>query len=128
MNHWASAYIGQPWQPQAHDCWAFCRRVWREQFGLEVPAIDVDASRLAVVARAFRDHAERRHWDEVTEPREGDAVLMAHCRHPSHVGIWIDADGGGVLHCQDGPGVIFTTRAALARMGWGRLQYYRRQA
>jgi len=126
--HWANAYIGEDWAPEVNDCWGFCRRVWRQQFGLHVPVIGVDTENMLAVSHAFRDHAERTRWYEIVEPREGDAVLMAHWRHPSHVGIWIDADGGGVLHCQKGAGVVFTTRQALARSGWGTLRFYRREA
>lgn len=126
--HWALAYIGEPWVAHSNDCWAFCRRVWAERFGLAVPIIEVDASRLATVAHAFRDNEERGRWQQVADPREGDAVLMAHCRHPSHIGIWIEADGGGVLHCIKGPGVVFMTPVAAARAGWSRMEFYRRGA
>ena len=127
MSHWAEQYIGDAYDPQTHDCWAFCRRVWAEQFALAVPVVTVNGSNLRAITRAFSHHPERNLWQAVDVPQEGDAVLLAHTKYPSHVGIWVEADGGGVLHCQDGPGVVFTTRAALARMGWGRLQYYRRQ-
>lgn len=125
--HWASAYIGEDWVRGVNDCWGFCRRVWLEQFGLAVPIIDVDTENALMVAQAFRDHTERARWYEIIEPREGDAVLMAHYRYASHVGIWIDADGGGVLHCEKGAGVVFSTRQALARAGWRGLRFYRRE-
>lgn len=125
--HWAASYIGEPWIAQSNDCWAFCRRVWREQFGVDVPVIGVDTENMLAVAQAFRDNPERVQWYEVAEPREGDAVLMAHWRHPSHVGIWLEVDGGGVLHCEKGPGVVFSGRAAMDRAGWRTLRFYRRE-
>lgn len=128
MTHWASTYIGAPWVAGEHDCWAFCRRVWAERFGLNVPAVDVDAHNLRAITRAISYHPERLLWVAVDTPAEGDAVLMAHNRFPAHVGIWVDADGGGVLHCEESRGVIFTTRAQLAVGGWTRLAYYRRAA
>lgn len=126
MTHWAATYIGEPWVAQENDCWAFCRRVWSERYGVTVPIIGVDTENMLAVAHAFRENDERTHWHEVDVPREGDAVLMAHWRHPSHVGIWIDADGGGVLHCEKGAGVIFNSRSALFAAGWKDLRYYRR--
>ena len=126
--HWAAAYIGTPWIARRHDCWAFARRVWAERFGLDVPAVDVDALDARAVLRAFRDHPERGHWVEVDQPREGDGVLLSHSRHPSHVGVWIDIDGGGVLHCDRHSGVVFATHSALERCGWGSLRYYRHEA
>lgn len=124
--HWAAAYIGEPWVPHDNDCWSFCRRVWRERFGFVVPVVDVDPLRTLAVAHALVHHGERANWIEVDTPEEGDAVLMAHNRHPLHVGRWVAADGGGVLHCDQNSGVVFNTRAALARNGWARLQFFRR--
>ena len=128
MQHWAAQYIGEPYVPQENDCWAFCRRVWHTHFGLDVPVVAVNGTNLRAITRAFSYHPERDLWQPVESPIEGDAVLMAHSRFPSHVGIWVDADGGGVLHCQDPLGVIFSRRDALARAGWARLQFYRRVA
>lgn len=127
-KHWASDYIGDPYDAQTHDCWAFCRRVWAEQFNLAVPVVSVSAHSLRAITRAFSRHAERDLWTPVDTPQEGDAVLLAHSRYPSHIGIWVDADGGGVLHCQHPMGVVFSRRDALARAGWARLQFYRRTA
>ncbi len=124
-SHWAETYIGQAWEAGAHDCWAFFRAVQREQFGRAVPVVDVDAMDLRAVARAFDEHPERAHWQPVDVPAEGDAVLLAHARYPSHVGVWVDVDGGGVLHCQRGDGVVFSRLSSLRISGWGRISYYR---
>lgn len=123
--HWAADYIGDEWRAGEHDCWGFVRRVQRERYGREVPPFDVDAFNCLACARAVRDNPERSNWQQVGEPQEGDAVLLAHAKHPSHVGIWIDADGGGVLHCVEGDGVVFQARKSLAACGWGRLEFYR---
>lgn len=126
MTHWAAHYIGEAYDRQENHCWSFCRRVWHDRFGFDVPAVPDDIGALRAVAQAFRDHDERRLWTAVEVPAEGDAVLMAHSRYPTHVGIWVDADGGGVLHCQEGCGVVFSSRASLAKNGWGRVEFYRR--
>ena len=128
--HFAIQYIGKPWVnggqgPDEFDCWGFFRHVQREHFGREVQLIDVDANDLRTVARNFSDHDERSRWHKVDEPRDGDAVLMAHGKYPSHVGIWIDVDGGGVLHCTRGEGVVFSSPSSLKTSGWGRLEFYR---
>ena len=129
MNHWAVQYIGDEWIAGEHDCWAFFARVQRERFGREVPPMQVDATDVLAVARAIRDDDERSHWQPVDEPREGDAVLLAHARYPSHVGVWVETpQGAGVLHCVRGAGVVFSTPQALARDGWRRVDCYRRTA
>lgn len=126
MNHWATQYIGQPWIAGEHDCWAFARRVWREQFGIDVPTVDVDACNRLACVRAFSGHEELSNWHNVDTPQEGDAVLLSQSKHPSHVGVWVNADGGGVLHCVQGIGVVFQRSASLAMFGWSHTEFYRR--
>lgn len=128
MNHWAIEYIGDEWVPGEHDCWAFFARVQRERFGRDVPPIEIDPDDVLAVARAIRDDDERQHWRHVDVPQEGDAVLLAHARYPSHIGVWVNVDGGGVLHCVRGAGVVFSRPQMLARDGWRQVDYYRRIA
>ena len=122
MNHWAEEYIGQPWIPGDSDCWAFFRQVQRKHFGRMVPAIDVDALNRLACVRTFDEHPERGMWSGVENPQDGDAVLMARGRHPSHVGVWVN---GGVLHSQQGAGVVFSKLPQLARDGWSTITFFR---
>ena len=127
MN-WAADYIGIPWEagaqgPDAFDCWAFFRHVQREHFGIAVPVVIAadhdDPSRLAAL---FMEHEERGHWLRVNPPLPGDGVLI---RKPLHIGVWLPLDGGGVLHCVRGAGVIYTRDAAWPLSGFGRREFYR---
>ena len=122
MSHWAEAYIGQPWVAGEHDCWAFARRVWREHFGLDVPAVDVDACNRMACSRAFAGHGEYSQWVEVAQPRDGDAALIGQSSRPSHVGVFV---AGGVLHCMEKAGVVYQTPQAMAATGWRVLAWYR---
>jgi len=119
---WAAQYIGQPWVNGSHDCWAFFRRVQREQFGREVPAVNIDALNLRAILTEFKNHDEYENWDEVATPVDGDAVLMSSSRLTSHIGVWLD---GCVLHCVRGSGVVFTKPNQLASMGYKVTGYYR---
>lgn len=128
--HWAAQYQNDTWQagaegPHAWDCWSFFRHVQAMHFGRKVPTVGIDASNIHAVAHAFTGHDERARWQEVNAPLEGDAALLAHSRYPSHVGVYLDVDGGGVLHCQNGAGVLFTPVRKLAVCGWGRVNYFR---
>lgn len=128
--HWAFQYIGKPWAngaqgPDSFDCWALFRHVQKKHFGLDVPVIEVDANSLRTVVDNMVGHDERKHWSRVSVPKQGDAVLMAHHKYPSHVGIWLDVNGGGVLHCIRGEGVVFSTVSSLKTCGWGRVEYFR---
>lgn len=123
MEHWAAGYIGEPYIKGVHDCWGFARRVWREQFGLDVPVVDYDPDHKMSWARAFTQAEERRHWAQVDQPQDGDGALMGHGRHPFHVGVWVD---GGVLHCLEGIGVLYQSLQSLQLAGWSNFTFYRR--
>jgi cell wall-associated NlpC family hydrolase len=128
--HWAERYIGLPWEsgaqgPAAYDCWALFRYVQQVHYGRSVPFINVDAMDVLACARAMEQSDERMRWCTVDVPSDGDAVLMGKGRHPVHIGVWLDVDGGGVLHAQQGAGVLFTRRSALGLMGWQNVTFYR---
>jgi hypothetical protein len=133
--HWASPYIGKRWEsgamgPDAYDCQTLVIHLQKQRFGRDIPLMNVDANDILAVGRAFKTnpaHADFVYMGgyEFKTPKEGDIVEMAHARFPSHVGIWIDADRGGVLHCLHGIGVVFSDRQSLRTAGWGRIEFYR---
>jgi hypothetical protein len=124
---WAD-YIGLPWAagaqgPGAYDCMGFFKFLQQRHFGIEVPAIIApdydDPTRLSAL---FGAHSERLNWQRIAHPEHGCAVI-AH--RPMHVGTWLASDGGGVLHCVRGPGVIFTSDSAWPVSGFGRREFFR---
>lgn len=119
MMHWAFEYLGRPWIAKVHECGHFFVDVQRERFGVVSQVIDADSLSVLSCVRALSGHhPELLNWVEVEVPEEGDAVQMSHSRHPHHIGVWVDVDGGGVLHCVEGPGVVFSTRKSLKAHGW----------
>ena len=124
-SHWIEPYLGNEWRASDHDCWGFFRRVQAEHFGRELPFVDPGSYSPRNLIKTVAEHPVRGPWQAVEQPAEGDGVLMGKARRPTHVGVWVAADGGGVLHCQKGSGLIFTSRQALARMGWNVLGLYR---
>ena len=122
--------IGLPWVvgaagPDAFDCWGLFVTVQRQCFGRDLPQNPVDATNLRAVLDAFKGHPERQRWQLVNQPTEGDAVLMGQSRYPVHIGVWLDIDGGGVLHAVRHAGVAFQTLAALDAHGWRIEGFYR---
>jgi len=122
-----SDYIGTPWEagaqgPHAFDCMAFFRKVQRDHFGVEVPVVIApDYDDAMALADLFSDHPERQRWFQIPTPHHGCAVLI---RRPMHIGVWLDLDGGGVLHCARGAGVIFTKDSAWHTSGFGRREFF----
>lgn len=124
---WAD-YIGLPWEagaqgPDAYDCMGFFKFLQARHFAIEVPAIIApdydDPARLSAL---FGAHRERLNWQRIGAPAHGCAVIV---HRPLHVGTWLDCDGGGVLHCVRGPGVIFTLDSAWPVSGFGRREFFR---
>ena len=130
---WAETYIGIPWSatgegPETYHCWAFVRHIQKEHFGRTLPAIPNPEDVLAI-ARGFRDHPERRRWNLVKEPADGDCALMRQARYPIHVGVWLDVDAKGnecgILHCSQEAGVAFQSLNSLSLNGWSVEGFYR---
>jgi len=120
-------YIGLPWEagaqgPASFDCMAFFRHVQAQHFGVLVPEIIApDYENPQVLVALFRHHVERQRWARVEKPAHGCAVMV---HRPMHIGVWLDIDGGGVLHCVRDCGVVFTTDSSWPVSGFGRKEYF----
>jgi len=130
QQHWAQQYLGLPWRagaqgPQAFDCWGLVRHVHRVRYGRDLPAVAVNAAHQGAVRAEFAHTPIMALWRPVPVPAEGDAVVMFKGAAADHVGLWLAADGGRVLHAAQGAGVVASSVQALRRLGWGRLQYMR---
>ncbi len=123
--HWASGYIGTPWVAGVSDCWHFAVGIWRDRFGWQVPVSLVDPTNPVAVRRRMAQPDWTAQWAKVTVPVEGDAVLMRRGAYPSHVGIWVSANGGGILHSVEGSGVVLTPLQRLAQMNFAPVGYHR---
>lgn len=108
MAHWTDAYIGLPYIAGEQDCAAVVARVQREVFGraVTVPAERADGpfGKSAQIAQGAQDLA-----DPVTEPAEGDAVLMQ-VRGLWHVGVWFHQGEPWVLHALRSSGQVVSHR------------------
>lgn len=119
-------YIGLPWVaggrgPDAFDCWGLLRYLQREHFGRGLPEIP----EFGDTARAmYQVQMSSGAWEIVAQPEHGAGVLMRGGDDP-HVGVWLDCEGGGVLHAMERVGVIWTPYRSLRLIGFSRLKYYR---
>jgi hypothetical protein len=120
-------YIGIPWEagaqgPNSYDCMGFFRNIQKEHFGIAVPSIIATNYEDPIsLAHLFGDHPERKRWTKLDAPKQGCAVII---RRPMHIGTWLDIDGGGVLHCVKGAGVIFTSDSSWPVSGFGRREFF----
>ena len=128
-THWASNYIGKPWKsscdgPDVFDCWGLVVDIYRRQYKKTLEIIPVQENNLKALILTIDKHPERHRWELVFIPQEGDVALLRQNRYPIHVGLWVDVDGGGVLHCIQGAGVVFQSLQALELIGWKVDAYY----
>jgi hypothetical protein len=130
MTHWAFDYIGKPWEvasagPGSYDCWGLVVEIHKRFHNRDLQIISVEENNLRELIQTIDSHPERAFWDVIHNPMEGDIALMRQSRHPIHVGIWLDVDGGGMLHSMQGAGVIFQNLQSLTLAGWKVENYYR---
>lgn len=130
MTHFANKYIGRPWVagaqgPDSFDCWGFVRYVLKHEYGYDVPQVNVNPECLRDVLYAFRTDLAFTAFEEVPLPCDGDVVLMRQAKNPVHAGLWLEIDGGGVLHCVRGSGVVFQNVISLNTTGWFLDSFYR---
>lgn len=119
-------YIGLPWVsggsgPAAFDCWGLLSWVQLHHFGICLPSLPSEADDRR---RLYQAQIDTRAWQIEPAPFHGCGVLLRGGDRP-HVGVYLQLDAGGVLHAQDGIGVVFTERANLKRVGYPRASWYR---
>lgn len=111
-KHWSESYIGTPYVHGDADCARLVCKVRREVFGRPVPS-DTEAERAASrLGRAAQMADAAAHYGvKVSNPEEGDAVLMLCCGRPSHIGVYAVVDGEPcVLHAMENAGMVVRHR------------------
>jgi cell wall-associated NlpC family hydrolase len=121
----ANSYIGLPWAdgargPESFDCWGLLRWVQLHHFSIALP----DLPSMPDMRRdLYREQMASGAWNVIARPAHGCGVLLRSGDRP-HVGVYLDLDGGGVLHAQEGAGVIYTERSKLKKVGYPRASWY----
>lgn len=125
--HWAFQYIGKPWVqgavgPDSFDCWGLVCFVYKKHYDIELvyPAIDITNHR--VVSRAM--HEGTINWQRTEVPFDGCAVLLGTNKQFHHVGIYLDVDGGLILHCNQGVGTVAQSVSSLRQRGMGNMVFF----
>lgn len=104
--------------PDAFDCWGLCRFVQARLFNRELAEIEAWPEQLEQLAGFVAAHVERKKWRRVEAPLHGCIVEMSHNLIPWHVGVYLQIDGGGVLHAREKRGVVFEDLFRLRRGGF----------
>lgn len=129
MKHWSFKYLGKKWLsggrgPDVFDCWGLFKWVQEKEYNRIVEDFPISPYQLLKVSDAIEGAAAKGEWVELQVPRDGCAVALSQGRRFHHVGVYIDADGGKILHALDRQNVISTSVLRLKAGGWNRVAYY----
>lgn len=125
----AGSLIGRAYEPAGLHCWELVRQCQRIVFGRELPPVLVAPER----RRELFEMMSMRHsypgWQQVEGPTHGAVVFMTRHGHEAakaacHAGVYLDLDGGGVLHTDAPHGVVFETVPELTARNWADLSFY----
>lgn len=121
--------IGTPWKrgsegPSSYDCWSAAKLIEETFFGRHMPSFTDPPSDLRALARLIKDHPHRKCWQRVEKPVHGALVELAHVKHAFHIGVFLNVDGGGIFHCNQGSGVGFDKEIVLKAAGWRGFYYH----
>ncbi len=114
--------IGQPWERHGTHCWRLVAQIQRDLFGREVPfgppAVPGRAMRREMLGQDPAPYG----WVEIDKPEHGAVVRMhrmgGNPKDLEHAGVYLELDGGIVLHTDRPHGVVPDTLLELAQRGW----------
>lgn len=130
-EHWANDYVGRPWVagargPESFDCWGLLCDVYAKHYGIILEHYaHVDPKDTRTVARLLASATDGAPlWTPLEKPADGCAVAMSTGRAFHHVGVWLDLDGGIILHAMDRLNVLAQSLHAVRSLGITRIAYY----
>ena len=124
MN-WITTYLGQPWINGQQDCWQLVRDVYRNQLQIDLPQIVVDAKNLRAVLTEMESSPHLSDWISINKPEHWSLVFWSQHTRPSHVGVYLNVDGGRILHNTQRTGTVCQPVHDMSQQGWCHPRYYR---
>lgn len=124
-QHWCEKYLGRKWDATEYNCWHFFRDAYAQERGICLPIYEVSAEDTKAVAKTIGRELDLREWKRVANPAEFDGVALGKGSQLTHVGIYTEADGGRIVHCNQGHGVVAMSLQQMEREGYRLIQFYR---
>lgn len=121
--------IGLPYDGQKLNCWHLVQRCQKQVFDRDLPPVLIRPDNMRELMGMMELRKTYQGWEEVPEPQHGAVVFMTKGGHEisnaaCHVGVWLDLDGGGILHTDEPQGVSFESTAALKARNWGDFAFH----
>lgn len=121
--------IGLPYDPVKLNCWHIVARCQKQVFDRDLPPVIIRPDNMRELVGMMELRKTYQGWQEVPEPQHGAVVFMTKNGHDvsnaaCHVGVWLDFEGGGVLHTDDPQGVAFESLTVLKNRNWGDFAFH----
>lgn len=128
--HWIAKYVGLPYRSGGRDetgidCWGLVFLVYPREFGIAVPVLPGVSANSALGIHRTIVETVKQDWLPIEKPIDGCVVTMSQKTAEHHVGLWVDADGGKVVHSWKGQSVIADTLLRLRLKGIRNIKYYK---
>lgn len=124
QEYMAARFAPKTYGPAEFDCWGLVWHVGKFQAGIDWPRFDDVAYQMARIDAEIKGQAASKDWHQVEARQEFDVVLMRRAGEAYHVGIWLDVDGGRVLHATP-EGILCNQVRELHNMGFQHLTWWR---
>lgn len=112
---WVFEYLNKPWKPHAYgpnefDCWGFVYDVFKKIKGVEIERFQyVDPHNGKLVQHTFKNSVNVVTWQLLEKPVDFAVVLLGRSKYPTHCGIYLNVDGGVIVHCSERGGVTIVS-------------------
>ena len=122
-------YIGLKWEsgssgPMTYDCQGLVTHIQKQIYNKTMPDVKVNADNLFSVVKAITKNKIWEQFEKIQSPEDGCIVKMFTAKNPSHLGVYIDADGGGVLHSVRHQGVAWDKMFVLKKT-YAQIEFWR---
>lgn len=129
--HWSLDYIGKSWEiggrgPDSFDCWGLLMDIYKKRFDIDLPNFEgINLENVMIAAKAIDRNIKNDYWREIKLPIDECAVGLSRNKVMHHVGVYLNVDGGKILHCHNGIGCVAQSIQSMKRLGWTTIKFFR---
>lgn len=125
------AYIGKKWEangrgPTTFDCWGLVWHVYKHVLNKDLPlyAFYYDKGAKSVCG-TLEKASQSANWKQLQRPVPFSIVALSQHKIIHHVGIYLNLDGGLILHAlKEASFVVAQGVTAMRTQGWNRIEFY----
>lgn len=131
-SHWASEFLGKKWVsgargPDKFDCWGLIYFILKTKYKIivdEYPGIGYLSGNNEDIYKLMAEEADKK-WEVLEKPIDGCVCGLSQTKRITHVGLYLDIDGGRVLHSVEKLGVVCQPVSSLLANQFNTIVYYK---